>query len=285
MHDVPERSRGTLERAPADPALAHARREVLSGAVRLSALMNDAIHAGHEFSANSEIVAMISLRTTGPLRARDLTDLTDMTRAGTTNMIDRLERAGLAHRSPDEDDHRGVLVELTPEGVEAIDAMTDRLTELFLHAAPWIAKWGEHFDSMGLDVGPLQLPAGGVLKRLEYVRRTTAVRSHIVPLYRKVFGDDVANPYLHLHLLILATEPGGTRPALVSQGAMLSSASTSDLLRRAEEDGLITRSTGRPPDRRAVVVTPTERGLAALDAILEGSEPVMQALADTFFPS
>lgn len=285
MADVSERSSGTLQRATADTSLTDARRAVLSGAARLSALMDEAIHASHDFSANSEVAALIALRTAGALRARDLTARTGMTRAGTTNMVDRLERTGLARRDPAEDDHRGVFVELTPDGIAVTDAMADRLTEMFLHAAPWLAKWAEHFDAMGLDVGPLQLPAGPMHKRLDYVRRTTAVGPHMVPLYRKAFGDEPVTPRHLLHLLLLATEPGGTRPSLVSQETLLSSASTSDLLGRAEQDGMITRSTGQRPDRRAVTVTATERGVAALEIIIEESAPVMQALADTFFPN
>jgi DNA-binding MarR family transcriptional regulator len=65
-----------------------------------------------------------------------------MTRAGTTNMIDRLERAGFAERSDVDDDHRGVLVALTPVGIDAVDAMTDRVTEVYLQNAAMFASWG-----------------------------------------------------------------------------------------------------------------------------------------------
>jgi DNA-binding MarR family transcriptional regulator len=247
--------------------------------------MEQAIHAGHEFSANSEVAALIALRTDGALRARDLAALTGMTRAGTTNMIDRIVRAGLAQRGHVAEDRRGVLIELTRDGVASVDAMTDRLTEVFTHAAPWLADWGGHLDSMGFDVGPLRLPAGALHKRLDYVRHTTDIGPQMVPLYREAFGDDALKPHLLLHLLLLATEPGGTRPSLVSEEMLLSSASTSDLLGRAERDGLIIRSSGRPPDRRVVVVTAAERGVAALQTIVEGSGPVMRTLADIFFPS
>jgi DNA-binding MarR family transcriptional regulator len=45
--------------------------------------------------------------------------------AGMTNRLDRLEAAGLIVRLPDPDDRRGVLVELTPEGLELVDAAID----------------------------------------------------------------------------------------------------------------------------------------------------------------
>jgi DNA-binding MarR family transcriptional regulator len=38
-----------------------------------------------------------------------------------TNRLDRLEKAGLVRRVPDPRDRRGVLVELTEDGVRAID--------------------------------------------------------------------------------------------------------------------------------------------------------------------
>jgi DNA-binding MarR family transcriptional regulator len=45
--------------------------------------------------------------------------------AGMTNRLDRLEQAGLIQRLPDPDDRRGVLVELTNDGLELVDAAVD----------------------------------------------------------------------------------------------------------------------------------------------------------------
>ena len=41
--------------------------------------------------------------------------------AGMTSRIDRLERRGLVRRLPDPDDRRGVIVELTDQGLEVVD--------------------------------------------------------------------------------------------------------------------------------------------------------------------
>lgn len=41
----------------------------------------------------------------------------------TTNRIDQLERVGLIVRMPDSSDRRGVLVELTPQGLEVVDSL------------------------------------------------------------------------------------------------------------------------------------------------------------------
>ena len=42
--------------------------------------------------------------------------------AGVTSRIDRLERRGFVRRLPDPNDRRGVLIELTDEGLEVVDA-------------------------------------------------------------------------------------------------------------------------------------------------------------------
>jgi DNA-binding MarR family transcriptional regulator len=42
--------------------------------------------------------------------------------AGITSRIDRLERRGLVRRLPDPNDRRGVIIELTDEGLAIVDA-------------------------------------------------------------------------------------------------------------------------------------------------------------------
>ena len=50
----------------------------------------------------------------GPLTAGRLSELTGLSPAAVTGLIDRLERAGVARRSPDSEDRRRVLVETAP---------------------------------------------------------------------------------------------------------------------------------------------------------------------------
>ena len=48
--------------------------------------------------------------------------------AGITSRIDRLERRGFVRRLADPNDRRGVMVELTDEGLEAVDSAVAALT-------------------------------------------------------------------------------------------------------------------------------------------------------------
>src|SRR3954453_22723774 len=51
------------------------------------------------------------------LRVTDLTASMMIGSSGTTKRLDRLEKAGLIGRSPDPNDRRGTLIELTPKGL------------------------------------------------------------------------------------------------------------------------------------------------------------------------
>jgi DNA-binding MarR family transcriptional regulator len=55
------------------------------------------------------------LFTRGPLTAGQLAEATDLSPGAMTTVLDRLERAGLAHRLADPDDRRRVLVDITPD--------------------------------------------------------------------------------------------------------------------------------------------------------------------------
>ncbi len=83
----------------------------------------NALMAGYGLSRSSWDV-LASLRRTGPPYERSPTDLYRglMRTSGTiTNRLRRLERTGLIQRVPDPRDGRGLLVRLTPKGVDLVD--------------------------------------------------------------------------------------------------------------------------------------------------------------------
>jgi DNA-binding MarR family transcriptional regulator len=72
-----------------------------------------------------EVGALSALRIAGPPHRLSPTRLGKglmLSSAGVTSRIDRLERRGLVRRLPDPDDRRGVIVELTDNGLEVVDA-------------------------------------------------------------------------------------------------------------------------------------------------------------------
>jgi DNA-binding MarR family transcriptional regulator len=72
-----------------------------------------------------EVGALSALRVAGQPHRLSPTRLARglmLSSAGVTSRIDRLERRGLVRRLPDPDDRRGVIVELTDQGLEVVDA-------------------------------------------------------------------------------------------------------------------------------------------------------------------
>ena len=72
-----------------------------------------------------EVGVLSALRIAGPPHRLSPTRLSRglmLSSAGITSRIDRLERRGLVRRLPDPDDRRGVIVELTDQGLEVVDA-------------------------------------------------------------------------------------------------------------------------------------------------------------------
>jgi DNA-binding MarR family transcriptional regulator len=78
-----------------------------------------------------EVGALSALRVAGPPHQLSPTHLAKglmLSSAGVTSRIDRLERRGFVRRLADPSDRRGVLIELTDEGLAAVDAAVAAIT-------------------------------------------------------------------------------------------------------------------------------------------------------------
>lgn len=72
----------------------------------------------------------------GSMSAGDLAEASRLSTGAITAVIDRLDRAGLAHRVPDPSDRRRVLVELTPKAyARATELMVEPMRKLYLPMA------------------------------------------------------------------------------------------------------------------------------------------------------
>ena len=78
-----------------------------------------------------EVGALSALRIAGPPHRLSPTRLGRglmLSSAGVTSRIDRLERRGLVRRLQDPDDRRGVIVELTDQGLQVVDTAVAAIT-------------------------------------------------------------------------------------------------------------------------------------------------------------
>ena len=81
-------------------------------------------------------------------------------------------------------------------------------------------------------------------------------------------------------LALVAASGGGVRPGELVERTGLSSGGVTLLLDRLEQAGLVERTSGRPPDRRAVVVTTTPLGARTVEAGLAVFAAMTDSLVD-----
>jgi DNA-binding MarR family transcriptional regulator len=84
---------------------------------------------------STDVETLDLLNLMGPLTAGRLAELTGLTTGATTRLIDRMERAGFAHRRSDPNDRRRVIVEWSAESagqiVPLFEPLGRRLGELW----------------------------------------------------------------------------------------------------------------------------------------------------------
>ncbi|WP_331446642.1 MarR family transcriptional regulator [Streptomyces xanthochromogenes] len=101
--------------------------EVLARVTRFAAVMNrsfDEVFARHGLR-NGEFDVLSAIRRSGPpyvVIPSVLSEQLMLSRAGMTNRLDRLDRAGLIDRQLDPEDRRSFLVTLTDKGMATVDA-------------------------------------------------------------------------------------------------------------------------------------------------------------------
>jgi DNA-binding MarR family transcriptional regulator len=81
-------------------------------------------------------------------------------------------------------------------------------------------------------------------------------------------------------VVLAAAAEDGTRPREILARTTLSTGGVTQLLDRLEDAGLVTRTTGRPPDRRAVSVQLTPAGSTALARCMDRLQAYQDKIAD-----
>lgn len=237
---------------------------------------------GHESTENRDIEMVLTLNRTGPHTPTELAEITGAPRSSVSRALNRLESAGLILRRPDSRDGRSVLIALTPKGRRRVAAFVARLDLFFLGQEPLVK---EAFDL--LDVPVPRSDPGGQLDALAATMEVTGagaefardVTAQLEPFGVGEFGDRFTIALIHLY--------GTQRPTQIADELRLTPSGTSGLLTRLERAGLITRRHDLTPgDRRAVIVSLTQRGQQAadlqLDVFAHHSEALTRALSRTW---
>ncbi|MFI5782298.1 MarR family winged helix-turn-helix transcriptional regulator [Nocardia sp. NPDC051570] len=125
-----------------NPALDTTPMQVVAQIKRIAALLDLAVESLYATAdlTSAEVGLLVPLRyAEGTLTAIRLAEHLNMTRAGVSKTLTKLERRGLLSRHPNPADRRSALLRLTPEGIRLIDDVFPR--ELHAH--------GELFTGLG----------------------------------------------------------------------------------------------------------------------------------------
>jgi len=224
-----------------------------------------------EVSTNVATTVLTKLSVDGPTRPRDLLQPTGLTRGGLTNLLDRLESSNLIVRTYGEvpGDRRGALVTITDTGAAAIEQVAavvarslEQQRQGIVELSATLARatsGGTPSDTSPPNASPMHRSDIEVLERLSQVG--TALDG--------AFAGDDPTPGRTAIVLCSAAQRGGTRPKQLIRRTQLTSGGVTQLLDRLEAAGLIRRTSGRPPDRRAVVVELTTGGVRHLASMLD----------------
>lgn len=217
---------------------------------------------------NGVVYVLSRLVASGDVRPRDLLPSVHLTSGGLSNLLGRLEQAGLITReAAEEDDLRAVVVSITPEGREFEQRMASACTEAVGSADSLVKELIVVLVEAGAVPTPTELPTAPTTETsvsLGLVELTMATIEAIS------LGDDgePADPNAALTLAAL-DHLGPLRPRFLSDLLKLTSGGTSRLLDRLEHAGLVERDRERlDSDHRGVVVTITPAGVAHLEALL-----------------
>jgi DNA-binding MarR family transcriptional regulator len=216
-------------------------------------------------SSNAAIGVLAHLVGEGPSRPRDFLDATRLTSGGLSNLLERLESAGLVTRSYgiEPGDRRSATVAITAAGVEAVNAIDDIVSRTLESQEPALVELVDALDSFAAQLGrrPSTTFSRWSISRTGLLSAAGAAMTEALD---EADPDDPA-PDKTAIVLSCSAQPGHTRPRQLIEQTALSSSGVSQLLDRLENAGLIRRRTREPPDRRAVTVELTQHGRQHLE--------------------
>lgn len=253
---------------PLDPHLELVRRIVLRfigiGAATDRAMAAEGLG---KWTSNATVAVLTRLAADGPTRPRALLEPTRLTRGGLSNLLERLERAGLVERSYGDvpGDRRGALVTITHLGAEMATAVVRNYSIAVQSQREALADVTFMLDELvGHDRSGAAVAPPTTMGQLEQLSRLGA---RLVEAAASLDHDD-PTPGRTATVLCSAAGPEPARPKDLILLTTLSSGGVSQLLERLETADLVRRRSGVPPDRRSVVVELTDSGSRWLERFL-----------------
>ena len=233
-------------------------------------------------------LALVLVDAAGPLRPGTLGDLTSLTSAGVSQLLDRLERDGFVTRSfgAVAGDRRAVVVGLSEAGRNALTALDHVVATFSTDLVRALETVRAHLPGVPASAaGPAAPPTGRCSPVLGSLLHLTVL---IDASIAQVVGDSQALPPTEArpHLLLQETvDRGGLQLSEIPELIGRSRGATHRLVRRLEAEDLLERARDVADGRTVVVVRPTPRGRAMAEAILArlaGDVPAMAPAIDGF---
>ena len=219
------------------------------------------VDAGHHpaLAGEAAVLVIADLANGGARRPRDVRLATGLTTGGVSNLLARLEAAGVIARAADDDrgDRRAVRIELTVYGRAVAGDVSAALVRRLRRCATTIAELILLLEHLGAHGGPsgrdgLLLPArAGVPLAL------AALSTELTDALTTPSTDPTA-----ALVLLAVADTGACRPRYLGERLGLSSAGVSATIDRLERSGLVARAVSSEPfDQRATVVSLTPAGV------------------------
>jgi DNA-binding MarR family transcriptional regulator len=221
----------------------------------LTEAIRDAVGPG--LTGNSDITLLVQLRS-GPLRPFEIVTATGLSNSGVSTLLGRLEGRGFIERTNSDDDARAVTVDLTGHGRAHVDAVFEAVNARFDSLRP------RRRDILRLLDAPVRRMRAVSPHSKRPSGRMAHLGAELTEAFRLAEYADDPNPAGTAVVLAAASRVGGARHRDLRDAIDLSAGGVTQLIERLNAVGLLTRTTGQPPDRRATIVTLTADGESAL---------------------
>jgi DNA-binding MarR family transcriptional regulator len=229
-------------------------------------------------SGNHEVQVLTHLQAHGPSCRKDLIALTDLSRSGVAQLLERLHLLGLVESHTDPEDHRMVTSALTRSGRYRVGRMERAFSEYFASPNPLVK---ELLDLLSAPASRSSPTTRHATTSLDALGRLGAVGARISSQLEAAI--ELTDTRQRLALATLA-DWGEARPGQLVAELGLTSGGTTYLVDQLESAGLVERLYGTvPTDRRAVVIRLSPSGRAASqrfsDIVFEHADALAEVLA------